>query len=54
MYEKTKKYKIDYNEKIDELNFVINSNILSSRLKDNKTKKEPKVYDIENISSLSK
>ena len=52
LYEKIKKHKINYNEKIDELNFVINSNILSSRLKDNKAKKEPKVYDIENISSF--
>ena len=51
-YEKIKKYKINYSAKIPELNFVKNSNILSSRLKDKKSKKEPKVHDIENISSF--
>ena len=51
-YEKIKEYKINYNDEAPEFNFVLNSNILSSRLKDNKTKKEPKVNDIENISSF--
>ena len=51
-YEKIKEYKINYNDESPEFNFVLNSNILSSRLKDNKTKKEPKVNDIENISSF--
>ena len=51
-YEKIKEYKINFNDEAPEFNFVLNSNILSSRLKDNKTKKEPKVNDIENISSF--
>ena len=51
-YEKVAEYKINYNDESPEFNFVLNSNILSSRLKDNKTKKEPKVNDIENISSF--
>ena len=51
-YEKIKEYKINYNDEAPEFNFVLNSNILSSRLKDNKTKKESKVNDIENISSF--
>ena len=51
-YEKIKEYKINYNDEAPEFNFVLNSNILSSRLKDNKAKKEPKVNDIENISSF--
>ena len=51
-YEKISEYKINYNDEAPEFNFVLNSNILSSRLKDNKTKKEPKVNDIENISSF--
>ena len=51
-YEKISEYKINYNDESPEFNFVLNSNILSSRLKDNKTKKEPKVNDIENISSF--
>ena len=51
-YEKVAEYKINYNDESPEFNFVLNSNILSSRLKDNKSKKEPKVNDIENISSF--
>ena len=50
-YEKIKKYRINYSDEIPELNFVLNSNLLSSRLK-NKIKKEPKINDIENISSF--
>jgi len=51
-YEKIKKYKINYEEKIPEFNFNKNSSILNSKLKNNKINREPKVNDIENISSF--
>ena len=51
-YEKIKKYKINYEEKKPEFNFNKSSSILNSKLKNNKIKREPKVNDIENISSF--
>ena len=51
-YEKIKKYKINYEEKIPEFNFNKSSSILNSKLKNNKINREPKVNDIENISSF--
>ena len=51
-YEKLKKYKINYDSKLPEFNFNKNSDILNSKRKNNKIKKEPKINDIENISSF--
>ena len=51
-YEKIKKYKLNYDEEIPEFDFNKNSSILNSKLKNNKIKKELKVNDIENLSSL--
>ena len=51
-YEKIKKYKLNYNEKIPEYNFKKNSDLFNSIIKNNKIKKEPKINNIENISSF--
>ena len=51
-YDKIKKYKINYYETIPEFNFNKNSNVLNSKLKNKNIKQEPKINDIENISSF--
>ena len=49
-YESIKKYKIDYNEKITDIKYNNYSDLKIS--KNTETKKEPKIYDVENITSF--
>ena len=51
-YEKIKKYRMNYNKNIPKFNFIANSGILNSKILKNKNIKEPKINDIENISSF--
>lgn len=51
-YEKIKKHKINYDENIPDFNFNRNSDLLNSKIKNNKIKREPKIGEIENISSF--